>query len=256
MHRGRTRASGMVARDPNLIGECGFRAWIDDLRIGSRPRERAIAEAMVQRSRLRTLSAFSSRNSRRGSTDRPEDHRARQGRRLAPVRDPRHRVTDPAMTSPVNTPVPRPVVGPWTPASCRLSGRSRRPHPPPRQLRHLGDRHVHDPRIVRRHRLELDDLLGLQRLLAHLLSDRPQPLDLLLAEAAGIHDQRLGPVARTVAVHDLVDRVLQRIQVALLGIHRGLSELLGVHLTEAPGVLRWCRGTTRAGSCVRSNSCT
>src|ERR1043165_5406623 len=35
----------------------------------------------------------------------PENHRARQGRRLAPVPDPRHRIDDPAMTSPVKRPV-------------------------------------------------------------------------------------------------------------------------------------------------------
>jgi len=56
--------------------------------------------------------------------------------------------------------------------------------------------------IVRGHRLEFDDLLGLQRLLAHLLCERAQPLDLLVAKPTRIDDQRLGAIAGAVAIHD------------------------------------------------------
>ena len=62
-----------------------------------------------------------------------------------------------------------------------------------RQPGDLRDRHVDDAAIVRRHRLERDDLLGLQRLLRHLLRDAAQALDLLVAEATGVDDERLAP---------------------------------------------------------------
>src|SRR5207248_1254804 len=76
---------------------------------------------------------------------------------------------------------------------------------PARQPRHLGDRHVDDATIMRGHRLELDDLLGLQCLLAHLLGERAQALDLLVAEAAGVDHERLRALANSIAIDDLVD---------------------------------------------------